>query len=93
MGVRDEVAENSGALAALKQTALKTSLHSNEQLNFKMISMSGGDLQYNYDKEKVYVKGHCLAREAEDMFNIMADIVTEPKSDTVADIARIRCVQ
>lgn len=92
VGVRDETAETSGALSALKQVALKTHIHSNEQLNFNMVSMSGGDMQFNYDKEKVYVKGYCLAREAHDMFNIMADVVTEPKTDTVAEIARIRCL-
>jgi processing peptidase subunit beta len=42
VGTRDETAETSGALCALKNTYLKTLKHTNETINYGMIQMSGG---------------------------------------------------
>ena len=49
VGTRDETAETSGALLALKNTYLKTLKHTNETINYGMIQMSGGDMQMDYD--------------------------------------------
>lgn len=49
VGTRDETAETSGALLALKNTYLKTLKHTNETINYGMIQMSGGAMKMDYD--------------------------------------------
>ena len=49
VGTRDETAETSGALLALKNTYLKTLKHTNETINYGMIQMSGGNMTMDYD--------------------------------------------
>ena len=49
VGTRDETAETSGAMLALKNTYLKTLKHTNETMNYNVIQMSGGNLDMDYD--------------------------------------------
>ena len=49
VGTRDEKAETSGSLLALKNTYLKTLKHTNETINYGMIQMSGGAMTMDYD--------------------------------------------
>jgi len=60
VGTRDESAETSGSLLALKNTYLKTLKHTNETINYGMIQMSGGAMTMDYDQERTYFKGHCI---------------------------------
>lgn len=60
-------------------------------LNYNMIQMSGGDVSLNYDKERLFLKGHCMSREAADIFNLMVDTITEPRSEVVCEIAKSKC--
>lgn len=88
VGTRDETAENSGSLLALKNTYLKTLKHTNETINYGMIQMSGGDMTMDFDQEKTYFKGHCIEYDVTDMFQMMIDIALEPRSVLAANVAR-----
>jgi len=88
VGTRDETAETSGALLALKNTYLKTLKHTNETINYGMIQMSGGDMQMDYDQERTYFKGHCIQYDTIDMFQMMVDLALEPRSVLAANVAK-----
>jgi hypothetical protein len=88
VGVRDETAETSGSLLALKNTYLKTLKHTNETINYGMIQMSGGDMTMNYDQESMYFRGHCIEYDTIDMFQMMVDIALEPRSVLAANVAK-----
>lgn len=90
VGTRDETAETSGACLALKNTYLKTLKHTNETINYGMIQMSGGDMQMDYDQERMYFKGHCIQYDVTDMFQMMVDIALEPRSVLAANVARTK---
>ena len=68
VGTRDETAETSGVLLALKNTYLKTLKHTNETINYGMIQMSGGLCTMDYDNEKTYFKAKCIEYDVVDMF-------------------------
>lgn len=88
VGTRDESAETSGSLLALKNTYLKTLKHTNETINYGMIQMSGGAMTMDYDQERTYFKGHCIQYDVIDMFQMMVDIALEPRSVLAANVAR-----
>jgi processing peptidase subunit beta len=88
VGTRDETAETSGSLLALKNTYLKTLKHTNETINYGMIQMSGGAMTMDYDQERTYFKGHCIEYDVIDMFQMMVDIALEPRSVLAANVAR-----
>jgi processing peptidase subunit beta len=88
VGTRDETAETSGSLLALKNTYLKTLKHTNETINYGMIQMSGGAMTMDYDQERTYFKGHCIQYDVIDMFQMMVDIALEPRSVLAANVAR-----
>lgn len=88
VGTRDENAENSGALLALKNTYLKTLKHTNETMNYNVIQMSGGYLDMDYDQERTYFRGQCIEYDTIDMFQVMVDIALEPRSVMAANVAR-----
>ena len=88
VGTRDETAETSGSLLALKNTYLKTLKHTNETINYGMIQMSGGDMQMEYDQERTYFRGHCIEYDTVDMFQMMVDCALEPRSVMAANVAR-----
>jgi len=90
VGTRDETAETSGALLALKNTYLKTLKHTNETINYGMIQMSGGAMSMDFDQEKTYFKGHCIEYDVIDMFQMMVDLALEPKSVLAANVARAK---
>lgn len=50
--------------------------------------MSGGDMQMDYDQEKMYFKGHCIEYDTIDMFQMMVDLALEPRSVLAANVAR-----
>jgi predicted Zn-dependent peptidase len=88
VGTRDETAETSGALLALKNTYLKTLKHTNETTNYSLIQMSGGYLDMDYDQERTYFRGQCIEYDTIDMFQVMVDIALEPRSVLAANVAR-----
>jgi len=88
VGTRDETAETSGSLLALKNTYLKTLKHTNETINYGMIQMSGGAMTMDYDQERTFFKGHCIQYDVIDMFQMMVDIALEPRSVLAANVAR-----
>jgi mitochondrial-processing peptidase subunit alpha len=88
VGTRDETAETSGAMLALKNTYLKTLKHTNETMNYNVIQMSGGDLTMDYDQERTYFKGQCIEYDTIDMYQVMVDIALEPRSVLAANVAR-----
>ena len=88
VGTRDETAETSGSLLALKNTYLKTLKHTNETINYGMIQMSGGAMTMDFDQERTFFKGHCIQYDVIDMFQMMVDIALEPRSVLAANVAR-----
>jgi hypothetical protein len=88
VGTRDETAETSGSLLALKNTYLKTLKHTNETINYCMIQMSGGSMSMDFDQERTFFKGHCIEYDVIDMFQMMVDISLEPRSVLAANVAR-----
>ena len=68
VGTRDETAETTGSLLAMKNTYLKTLKHTNETLNYCMIQMSGGSMTMDYDQERTFFKGNCIEYDVIDMF-------------------------
>jgi processing peptidase subunit beta len=49
VGTRDETLETSGCCLAIKNTFLKTYKHSNELMNHGLITLSGGNLDMEFD--------------------------------------------
>ena len=90
VGTRDETAETSGCMLALKNTYLKTLKHTNETINYGMIQMSGGDMTMDYDQERTYFRGHCIEYDVSDMFQMMVDCALEPRSVMAANVARAK---
>lgn len=88
VGTRDEDAETSGAMLALKNTYLKTLKHTNETMNYNVIQMSGGNLDMDYDQERTYFRGSCIEYDTIDMFQVMVDLALEPRSVMSANVAR-----
>jgi len=90
IGTRDETAETSGSLLALKNVYLKTLKHTNETVNYGMIQMSGGEMEMNYDQETTYFHGNCIEYDTVDMFQMLIDISLEPKSVLAANVAKAK---
>jgi len=79
-GTRDETFKNSSVVHALKATYLKTNARTNEQINYGMIQMSGGDFEMNYNQEFMNYYGHCLGHDVYDMTQMMSDCVLDEKT-------------
>lgn len=90
VGSRDETFETSGSCLAIKNTYLKTLKHTNETINYGMIQMSGGDLDMDYDQEKMYFGGHCIEYDVSDIFQLMVDAALEPRSVLAANVADLK---
>lgn len=88
VGTRDETAETSGSLLALKNVYLKTLKHTNETVNYGMIQMSGGAMDMDYDQETTYFRGNCIEYDTVDMFQMLVDIALEPRSVLAANVAK-----
>ncbi|CAG9315819.1 unnamed protein product [Blepharisma stoltei] len=79
-GTRDETAETSGVVNALRQTFLKTNVRTNEQINYCMIQSSGGAFSMEFNQEFMNYQGHCLAHDFYDMNQMLADCVLDEKT-------------
>lgn len=79
-GTRDETLSTSGTLMALKNTYLKTNTRTNEQINYGMIQMSGGDFTMDYTQEMMYYQGHCLPHDTYDFLQMISDCVLDDKT-------------
>lgn len=42
--------------------------------------MSGGMIDFDYNRELTYGKANCMSYDVVDIFTILSDIMTEPKS-------------
>lgn len=82
-GSRDEDMDHSGLCHALKNTFLKTNTRTNEQLNYCMIQMGGGQFCMKYNQESMLYAGNCLAHDTYDFLQMLADMVLDDK--TVVD--------
>jgi processing peptidase subunit beta len=79
-GTRDETADATGYFLALKNTALKTNTRTNEQLNYCMVQMSGGEFEMTYNQEQTFYKGRCLSHDVYDFNQMFADIILDEKT-------------
>ena len=51
--------------------------------------MSGGNMEMEYDQEKMYFKAHCLEHDVYDLFQLLIDAALEPKSHIAANVIYI----
>ncbi len=51
-----------------------------------MIQMSGGNVEMDYDQEKMYFRGHCLEHDVYDIFQLLIDAALEPRSQIAANV-------
>ncbi|OMJ75208.1 hypothetical protein SteCoe_25721 [Stentor coeruleus] len=79
-GVRDETEKYSGVVHALSQTYLKTNVRTNEQINYGMIQMSGGEFNMTYDHDFMNYHGFCLAHDTYDIMQMLSDCVLDEKT-------------
>lgn len=42
--------------------------------------MSGGNLNFDYNRDLTYGSAHCISYDVVDIFSILSDIMIEPKS-------------
>jgi predicted Zn-dependent peptidase len=79
-GTRDEDMDHSGICHAFKNTFLKTNVRTNEQLNYCMIQMGGGEFSMKYDQESMLYSGSFLAHDTYDFMQMTADMVLDDKT-------------
>lgn len=79
-GTRDETMETAGTMLALKNTFLKTNERTNEQINYCMIQMSGGEFAMNYNQERTGYGGYCLSHDVYDFAQMMSDCLLDDKT-------------
>ena len=79
-GTRDETSKTSGLVHALSSTYLKTNIRTNEQINYGMIQMSGGQFKMTYSQDFMNYFGHCLAHDTYDIFQMLSDCVLDEKT-------------
>ena len=79
-GTRDLNVNNAGLMLALKNTYLKTNSRTNEQLNYCIIQMAGGEFSMDYTQEMTYYQGYCLPHDVYDYLQMMSDCVLDEKT-------------
>ena len=89
-GTRDEDLESSGMCMSLKNTYLKSNSRTNEQLNYGIVQMSGGEFTMSYDQESIMYQGHCLAHDAYDFIQMMSDCLLDEKTAVDEEAAHWR---
>lgn len=47
----------------------------------------------DYDLERTFIKASCVEYDVEPMFKMMLDAALEPRTDEVANIARVKNLQ
>lgn len=87
VGSRDETTETSGSLHSIQLTRYKSSLITNETVNYGMVQMSGGSYDLTFDREVLSAKASCLDHDVVDIFSMMSDCVLEPRSLLAANVA------
>lgn len=87
VGSRDETPETSGSLHSMQITRYKSSLVTNETVNYGMVQMSGGSYDMSFDREVLSARTSCLEHDVVDIFSMMADCVLEPRSLLAANVA------
>ena len=79
-GTRDETLKTSGISHALASTYLKTNVRTNEQINYGMVQMSGGDFKMTYSQDFLNYYGHCLAHDTYDILQMLTDCILDEKT-------------
>lgn len=87
VGSRDETAETSGSLHSMMITRYKSSLVTNETVNYGMVQMSGGEYKMSFDRETLTCTASCLDHDAVDIFSMMSDCALEPRNILAANVA------
>ena len=87
VGSRHENDETSGSLFSIKSTYYKSHMNTNEMINYGMVQMSGGKYDMEFNRENTVFKATCLSHDVSDIFAMMSDCVTEPRSAMAANVA------
>jgi hypothetical protein len=53
-----------------------------------MIQMTGGDLEMEFDQEKMYYRGYCMEYDVTDMLQVLVDVALEPKSVIASNVTQ-----
>ena len=86
VGSRDENAETSGSLHSILTTRYKSSLVTNETVNYGMTQMSGGAYTMDFDREVATFNAYCLDHDTVDIFSMIADCALEPRNVLAANV-------
>jgi processing peptidase subunit beta len=87
VGSRDETAETSGSLHSMMVTRYKSSLVTNETVNYGMMQMSGGDYNMKFDRETLTSTASCLDHDVVDIFSMLSDCALEPRNLLAANVS------
>lgn len=79
-GSRDETLKNSGTCFALENVFLKTNVRTNEQMNYGIVQMTGGQAEMKASHEYMLFKGCCLAHDTYDFIQMFSDLVLDEKT-------------
>ena len=79
-GTRDETDKYSSMVHSLSQIYLKTNVRTNEQINYGMIQMSGGQFEMTYNQDFMNFSGHCIAHDTYDIVQMLSDCVLDEKT-------------
>ena len=90
VGTRDETAETSGATQLLKNAYLKTSINTNETVNYGIVQMAGGEFEAEYGRESGFYRVNCLSHDVIDVFSMLVDCALEPRNYVGCAIGRMK---
>ena len=88
VGSRDESGESSGATLLLKNAYLKTSINTNETVNYGIAQMAGGEFEVDYGRESGFYRVNCLSHDVIDVFSMLVDCALEPRNYVECAIGR-----
>ena len=90
VGTRDESGESSGATLLLKNAYLKTSINTNETVNYGIAQMVGGEFEVDYGRESGFYRVNCLSHDVIDVFSMLVDCALEPRNHVGTAIGRMK---
>lgn len=90
VGTRDEDAESSGAMLLLKHALLKTSINTNETVNYGIAQMAGSTFEAKYNNENIFYRINCLSHDVIDVFSMLVDCAFEPRNVVACSVGKFR---
>ena len=83
---RDETPKTSGCTQLLSNALLKTAESKDEETNYNIIQMSGGNLTMNFDQERAYFKAQCMEHDAPDLFEVLTNCALKSRRPSAINV-------